>query len=106
VDGAYSRWRSLYELVVIAYFLSKNSDDVSSRYLEHDIMRRFKEAKEYRKYYRELREEPFGRKEFNIIRRKHDELISKYGKEFEYRNGYEWIPPTIPVSHNFRGFCE
>jgi uncharacterized protein DUF5677 len=103
VDGAYSRWRSLHELVVISYFLSENSDEVSRRYMEHDIIRRFKEAKEYQKYYRELDEEPFGRKQFNILKNEHDKLILKYGSEFERgRTGYEWIPTAILADRNFR----
>jgi hypothetical protein len=29
------RWRNLYELVVISFFLAKNNGDISRRYLEH-----------------------------------------------------------------------
>lgn len=32
-DGAYARWRSLYELVVIATFISENGEDVAIAYM-------------------------------------------------------------------------
>lgn len=33
-DGAYARWRSIYELSVIAEFISKNGEDVAKAYCE------------------------------------------------------------------------
>ena len=33
-DGAYARWRSIYELSVIAEFISKNDEDVAKAYCE------------------------------------------------------------------------
>ena len=34
VDGAYARWRSLYELVIIACFISDNGEDVAKAFVE------------------------------------------------------------------------
>lgn len=101
-DGAFARWRSLHELAVISFFLKNNNDEVSRRYLEHDVIKRFKEAKDYKAFYKKLRYPAFGRKEFNSIRKEHDNLINKYGKDFEYRNGFEWIPRSILPDRNFR----
>jgi hypothetical protein len=101
-DGANARWRSLHELATIAFFLLDNNNDIAERYLEHDIMKRFKEAKDYRIYYKKLGYPAFGRRAFNLLKKKHDALIQKYGKEFEYSNGFEWIPKTILGRRDFR----
>ncbi|MFA5843062.1 MAG: DUF5677 domain-containing protein [Candidatus Gracilibacteria bacterium] len=101
-DGANARWRSLHELAVIAFFLKQNNDEVSKRYLEHEAIKRFKEAKDYKKIYEKFGYLPFDRKEFNKIEKEHDDLIGKYGKEFEYMNGFEWIPKIILSNRNFR----
>ena len=73
-DGANSRWRSLHELAVISFFLLDNADDVSKRYLEHDIVRRFKEATDYRICCKKLGYLPLSRKEFNLIKKEKERL--------------------------------
>lgn len=105
-DGANARWRSLHELAVIAFFLKDNNSEISERYLDHDIIGRFKEAKDYKRFYKKLGYPPFGRKEFNKIRKEHDRLISKYGREFEYRTGYDWVPRNILPNPTFRALEE
>lgn len=100
-DGAYARWRSLHELSTITFFLKDNSDDVSRRYLEHELMRKFKEAKDYQKHHKEIGYPKLTRTEFSRIKKEHDKLLKQYGAEFEYRNGFEWIPRTILPNPNF-----
>lgn len=94
-DGAYARWRSLHELSVISFFLRQESDDVSLRYFEHEAMRDYKEAKEYQVFCKRIGYKPYTKKQMEFFTKKHDDLITKYGKEFEYHNGYEWIPTSI-----------
>lgn len=100
-DGANSRWRSLHELAVISFFLSDNSDDVSKRYLDHEVVRRFKEAKDYRAHYRELGYLPISRKDFNRIKEEKERLCKKYGDDFRKLH-YGWIPSSILPNRNFR----
>lgn len=99
-DGANSRWRSLHELAVISFFLKDNNDDVSKRYLDHEFVRSFKEAKDYRAHYKELGYLPISRKEFNRIKRKKEKLCMKYRDNFQ--EGYGWIPSSILSNRNFR----
>jgi hypothetical protein len=60
----------LHELAVISFFLKDSSDEISQRYLEHDVMRIFKDAKDYKKYHKKLGYPPFSRKEFNAIKKR------------------------------------
>lgn len=99
-DGANSRWRSLHELAVISFFLKDKNNDVSKRYLDHAIVRRFKEAKDYRTYYKKLGYLPLSRKEFNKIKREKEKLCMKYGDNFQ--KDYGWIPSSILPNRNFR----
>ena len=105
-DGANARWRSLHELAVIAFFLKDNNNEISERYLDHDVISRFKEAKDYKRFYKKLGYPPFGRKEFNKVKKEHDRLISKYGREFKYRTGYDWVPRNILPNPTFRALEE
>ena len=103
-DGANARWRSLHELAVISFFLKDNNNDISKRYLEHAIVKNFKEAEDYKKYYKKLGYSPMRIKEYNKIKRKKEEICKKYDDRFQ--DGYGWIPRSILPNRNFRALEE
>ncbi|UWS81088.1 DUF5677 domain-containing protein [Phaeobacter sp. G2] len=37
-DGAYARWRTLYEITVVAFFISRFGDEAAKRYIAHDVV--------------------------------------------------------------------
>jgi Family of unknown function (DUF5677) len=37
-DGAYARWRTLYEISVVGFFIDRFGDDAAERYIAHDIV--------------------------------------------------------------------
>ncbi len=61
-DGAFARWRTMNELAVVAFFLKANEDPVSQRYLEHEIVLRYKQAKEYQDAHLKLGYPPIDEK--------------------------------------------
>jgi len=99
-DGANARWRSLHELAVISFFLLHNNNDVSKRYLEHEIIKTFKEAKDYRAYYKKLGYPPIEIKEFNKIKREKEKFCKKY--DDRYQDDYGWIPSSLLKDRNFK----
>lgn len=99
-DGANARWRSLHELAVISLFLRHNSAEVSLRYLEHDTIKRFKEAKDYKVYCRKLGYVSLQTREFNSIRKSYKRLCKKYPDNFQ--GDYGWIPRHLLNNRNFR----
>jgi len=99
-DGANARWRSLHELAVISFFLLHNNNNVAKRYLEHEIIKTFKEAKDYRAYYKKLRYPPMEIKEFNKIRKEKEEICKKYNDR--YQDDYGWIPSSLLKDRNFK----
>ena len=101
-DGANARWRSLHELAVIVLFLSKNNDDVSKRYLDHSIMKSYKDAKEYQECCKKLDYPRISRKQMNTMKKECEYILNQYGDEFKYGQGYEWIPTSILSDRNFR----
>lgn len=105
-DGAFARWRSLHEIAVVSYFLSQNNNDVSKRYLDHDIIKRYKEAKDYKKYYKKLGYPPLNKKNYKKLQKENYKLIRKYGREFKYKGGWDWIPRTILSQPNFKNLEE
>jgi hypothetical protein len=99
-DAAYARWRTLYELKIICFFLLHSNNIVSQRFLEHEVIRNLKEAKDYRECYKKLGFSPIKRKTFNKLKREKDRLCTKYGDNFG--DDYGWIPSSILNPRNFR----
>jgi hypothetical protein len=99
-DGANSRWRSLHELAVISEFLYTNADEISKRYLDHELVRRFKEATDYQAECRGLGYKPLSRREYNEIRRAKESICAEYNDRFQ--DDYGWIPSSLLANRNFR----
>jgi len=99
-DGAYARWRSLHELYVISFFLKDNDNEISKRYLEHSIIRSFKEGMDYKLYYKKLGYPPPDRKKVLALKKKTKRLCDKYDDKFQ--KNYGWIPSAILKDRNFR----
>ena len=103
-DGANARWRTLHELAVISFFLKNNNNEVSKRYLEHEIVKQSREAKDYGTHYKKLGYPPLIMSEVDDINRQLDELCEKYGDQF--KGDYGWIPRSVLKNRTFRSLEE
>ena len=92
-DGAYSRWRSMHEVVVFAEFIQKNGAEVAERYLNHTVIESFRALNEYQKYQQRLKLTPFPQAEVERISEKRKQLIKEYGKLYE--ENYGWASSTL-----------
>lgn len=89
-DGAYARWRTLHELTVDANIISEHDDELSRRYIDHDVIQKYKSALLYQEHYTELGFEPISENEMNALRDSFEKLKSEsvYGENF--KNEYGW----------------
>lgn len=101
-DGAISRWRSLFELAVVALFLGEENDEMSERFLNHEILKAKKNAYDYKSSYKKLKQKPLGRKYFANLRKSSQSLITQYGKDYKFKGGFEWIPANCLKRGKYR----
>ena len=87
-DGAHARWRTLHEIAVIAYFISKHGNDTAERYLYHDTIESYKGALKYQQHCESLGYEPLTDDEFNEMKCTYNSMLSRFGKS--YKNPYGW----------------
>lgn len=101
-DGANARWRSLHELAIISFFLSKENNEISERYLDYANVRAYKEAKDYRTHYKKLGYKALDLRIVRKIGRKVNALDQRYGDNFGNTSGnYNWIPRSILRNRTF-----
>lgn len=103
-DGALVRWRALYELAVVSIFLSNNDNQISERYLEHEIFIRNKDANDHQKYCGILGYPPLEEEVMQQIKEGKEGLSKKYGDEF--KNDWDWIPKAVLSNRNFKALAE
>lgn len=87
-DAAIARWRTLHELSVLSFFLSKNDNELSQRYLDYSVIDSCKEMDEYISHQNTLGLEPLDKKTIESLKREKNNLIKKYGNN--YSSNYGW----------------
>lgn len=98
-DGAYARWRTLYELNVVAYFIHQAGDDVASRYFAHDVVSmRTNLANDFR-FYGETFDRDKLDEEGKELEDEYNALIAKFGKPFASPYGWaaEYLDLKKPI---------
>jgi len=88
-DEAYARWRTLYELSVMAAFISKFGDAAASMYMEHEIVANKKRIENSIAW-----DAPLGtEQQREEICREYSRLLREYGESF--RKPYGWAVPFL-----------
>jgi len=87
-DGAMARWRTLHEISVVALFLSGKGESAAQRYIDHQAVESLRAATDYKRCCKALGYEPMQDAEYEELRRGRDEVVLRYGDEFEGQYGW------------------
>lgn len=87
-DAAMSRWRTLYEISIIATLLADGGDELADRYLAHEIVERKRSADEFQRCAPALGDRRIRRSEHNAIEKEYAAALRKYGQPF--RETFGW----------------
>jgi hypothetical protein len=89
-EGALARWRTLHEVMVVAVYLATHDDDdLATRYLEHEAITTWHDAEAYQRHAGRLGLEPYTDAELEAMRTARDELLAKYGTDYD--RDYGWL---------------
>lgn len=87
-DGAMARWRTLYEIGVVATVLSEGGEELAERYLAHEVVESKLALEEYDRCHRALGFRPMPLRERRRIERTFHEVVNAYGSAFGKPNGW------------------
>jgi hypothetical protein len=103
-DGAYGRWRTLHDIVVVMRFISEKSQDTSAMYLSHQVIQEHKAITQYNEYYKEINKHmkfeeflPVDTEYVKELDEKKDLLIKHFGENFA--SEYGWFAATVQPSN-------
>lgn len=87
-DGAMGRWRTLYEVNVVATLIAEWGADAAERYIAHEIVESKKGMDDYERCAPTLGYPPLSKREKDAMLRQYERARGKYGKEF--LSAYGW----------------
>lgn len=86
-DGAFARWRSLYELSITSSFISNHSEQTAERFLSYHNIWEYYFAKTYQEHQDDLNVEPLEPEVLDELEEIKDELVDQFGESID-DNGY------------------
>jgi hypothetical protein len=95
-DGAMARWRTLYEIVVVATVISEFGEEIALRYIAHTAIENKAGMDLYLKSYAEAGEKRFSKKQQAIVQKEYERVVATYGKSFVAP--YGWAAKHLGLS--------
>jgi hypothetical protein len=87
-DGAMARARTLHEIAVTAMFLQQGDEELTRRYLDHEVVESWKAVQKHVRYEERIAERPPSQKAQDTLRARHEALMAKYKKPFGGQYGW------------------
>ena len=87
-DGALARWRTLYEIQVIATLIEKHGDGIAQRYFDHDVVAMKRYMDNELKYYSNASKPPVSKKIQREINKEFEVVTARYGTRFNSHYGW------------------
>lgn len=95
VSGANARWRTLYELAVISWFIRDKGDETAERYLEHVSVEGHKVAVAYKEHEDILGTDLMTEERLREIDEVRKHLLMRFGPE--YNEQYGWAAKALGI---------
>lgn len=94
-DGAFARWRTLYEISVVALLIDRFGDEIAERYLAHDVVTMREAIKNEFKHDGQQYDPVALKGEEREIEDEFQSLIGQYGKSFG--GSYGWAAESLKI---------
>lgn len=95
-DGAYARWRTLYEISVVAFFLDRFGDEAARRYIAHDAVSARDSLENQFKFAGELFDPSSLTGEAKRIEDVFVAVVQNFGKSFA--GHYGWAASSLGIN--------
>lgn len=94
-DGAYARWRTLYEISVVAFIIDRFGDEIAERYMAHDIVSMRDSVMNDFRYDGEFYDVTKLTDELRRLEKDYQATIAKFGKSFA--GPYGWAAHSLEI---------
>ena len=106
-DAALARWRSLYEIALVAKFVEKHGEPVAEKFVHYKPIQDLDEAEAYRKYQEEAGLSPMTDEKLEKLEQRRDELRNDFGNSIDDSGrGWGWAAGEFNGSASTRQIAE
>jgi hypothetical protein len=95
-EGARARWRTLFELTVIACLIKEGGDPLARRYVAHEAVDQLRAMNDYNRSAPLLGEPPLPVEEVRAVKEEYEAAIRVYHKQFN--GSYGWAAGQLGIS--------
>ena len=92
-EGAFARWRTLHEIAVTALVIAQEGEAAAKRYLEHDIIKKYKLMKSHGSHAAALKQKPPTSRERKTVEMAYHAAITAHGVAFA--EDYGWAAEAL-----------
>jgi hypothetical protein len=92
--GAMARWRTLYEIEVVALALFDGGNELAKRFIDHAVITTERGARAYDAQAATLGYRPISKRERQKIQTRYNKILKQYGKYF-CEGDYGWAIPLF-----------
>jgi hypothetical protein len=103
-DGAVVLWKSLHEIVCIAYFISKHGDTMAKRYLDYEVVENYYQALAIQDHQKVMGVESLSERDFHAFEQLFNKIRKLYGSDFIKKSNYPygWVPSNVLKARSLR----
>ena len=103
-SGAFSRWRTLHEVVCVSYFISEHGKDLAKRFLDYEAVEACFQAEAIYEYQQNIGYISLSERDFKALKKGCKEMEKLYGSDFVKKSCYPygWIPREILKTRSFK----
>jgi len=103
-SGALSHWRTLHEIVCVAYFISENGEAVAKRFLDYEAVEAWLQAEAIYVYQQNVECTSLSKKDMKALKKDFKVMEQLYGSDFVRKSNYPygWIPHEVLKTRSFR----
>jgi hypothetical protein len=94
-DAAMARWRTLHEISAVMCVVSEHGEECAARYLDHQAVQAYEDAKRYQDAAAGLRQRPMSAARYARLLAARDAMIVRHGKPF--RHEYGWAASALKM---------
>lgn len=96
-SGAQLHWRTLHEIVCVAYFISKNGEDLAKRFLDYEAVEAYFQAEKINEHKQSMECASLPEGDFKALKKDFKKMKKNYGPDFVKQSNYPygWIPREV-----------
>ena len=103
-SGAHLHWKTLHEMVCVAYFISTHGEEVAKSFLDYETVEAYFQAEAIYEHQQKMECTSLSESDFKAMKKEFKAMEKTYGSDFVKKANYPygWVPRTVLKTRSLR----